>query len=147
MKKVLKKIICFYKENGHIKLNLFGLRISVRNFIVNQLEDCCCIDNLDYFKSQNTVFKHPVGIVIHPSVEIGKNCTIYQNVTIGYGKKNKETNRRVPTIKNNVKIYSNAVVIGGITIGNNAKIGAGSVVINDVPDNATVVGNPAIVVH
>lgn len=147
MKKFLKSILWFYKENGHIKLNILGIKISFRNFIVNQLEDCCCIDNLDYFKSQNTVFKHPVGIVIHPSVEIGKNCTIYQNVTIGYGKKNKETNKNVPIIGDNVKIYSNAVVIGGITIGNNVKIGAGSVVINDVPDNTTVVGNPAIVVH
>jgi len=146
MKKFLKSILWFYKENGHIKLNILGIKISFRNFIVNQLEDCCCIDNLDYFKSQNTVFKHPVGIVIHPSVEIGKNCTIYQNVTIGYGKKNKETNKNVPIIGDNVKIYSNAVVIGGITIGNNVKIGAGSVVINDVPDNSTVVGNPARIV-
>ena len=146
MKKFLKSILWFYKENGHIKLNILGIKISFRNFIVNQLEDCCCIDNLDYFKSQNTVFKHPVGIVIHPSVEIGKNCTIYQNVTIGYGKKNKETNKNVPIIGDNVKIYSNAVVIGGITIGNNVKIGAGSVVLNDIPDNSTVVGNPARIV-
>lgn len=146
MKKFFKSILWLYKENGHIKLNIFGIKISFRNFIVNQLEDCCCIDNLDYFKSKGTTFKHPVGIVIHPNVEIGNNCTIYQNVTIGYGKKNKETNKNVPIIGDNVKIYSNAVVIGGITIGNNVKIGAGSVVINDVPDNTTVVGNPARIV-
>ena len=131
----LKKIFNICKENGHIKLTVFGIKISFKNFLINQLEDCCCINNLEYFKSQGTIFKHPIGVAIHPDVKIGKNCTIFQNVTIGYGKYNEETERNIPKIGNNVRIYANAVVIGGINIGDNVKIGAGSVVINDVPDN------------
>ena len=143
----LKKIFNICKENGHIKLTVFGIKISFKNFLINQLEDCCCINNLEYFKSQGTIFKHPIGVAIHPDVKIGKNCTIFQNVTIGYGKYNEETERNIPKIGNNVRIYANAVVIGGINIGDNVKIGAGSVVINDVPDNAVVAGNPARIIH
>jgi len=143
----LKSIFWIRRENGHIKLTFLGLKISLKNFLINQLEDCCCIDNLDYFKSKGTNFKHPIGIVIHPDVEIGNNCTIFQNVTIGYGKYNEETRRNVPKIGNNVRIYANAIIIGGITIGDNVKIGAGSVVINDIPDNVTVVGNPATIIN
>lgn len=51
-----------------------------------------------------------------------------------------------PTIGNNVRIYSNSVVIGNITIGDNVNIGAGSIVLKSVPSNCTVVGNPAYIV-
>ncbi len=69
---------------------------------------------------------------------IGDNFTCYQNVTIGSGKQNKR-----PRIGNNVTIYTSAIVIGDINIGDNVKIGAGAVVVKDVPNNCTVVGNPA----
>lgn len=70
---------------------------------------------------------------------IGNNCRIVSNVTIGY--KNGE---RV-TIKDNVEILANAVVVGGITIGNNCIIGPGAVVYKSIPDNCVVVGNPAYI--
>lgn len=143
----LKLIFRIFKEDGHIKINIFGLKIAFKNFLVNRLEDCCCINNLDYFKSQGTNFIHPIGVAVHPDIEIGKNCTIFQNVTIGYGKYSEKYKRNIPKIGNNVRIYANAVVVGGINIGDNVKIGAGSVVINDVPDNVVVAGNPARIIH
>lgn len=70
---------------------------------------------------------------------IGKNCRIVSNVTIGY-----KNGKRV-TIKDNVEILANAVIVGGITIGNNCIIGPGAVVFKSIPDNCVVVGNPAYI--
>lgn len=78
--------------------------------------------------------------VIHPQ-SAGVNLFVGHGATIGKGRADKE-GRIYPIIGNNVEIYANAVVFGGITIGNNVKIGAGAVVNKDVPDNCTVVGNP-----
>ena len=71
---------------------------------------------------------------------IGKNLSVYQQVTVGRGKM--IDGNDVPIIGDNVSIYAGAVVVGGIKIGNNAVIGAGAVVTKDVPENATVVGAP-----
>lgn len=71
---------------------------------------------------------------------IGKNFSVYQNVTIGRGKK--IDGNDVPLIGDNVFVGTGAIIIGGIHIGNNVKIGAGTLVNKDVPDNCTVVGNP-----
>lgn len=71
---------------------------------------------------------------------IGENFFCLQNVTVGLGKDG------IPKIGNNVKIYANAVVFGGITIGDNVNIGAGCVVNKSVPSNCSVVGNPAVIV-
>lgn len=73
--------------------------------------------------------------------KIGENCSVYQQVTIGYSNDNK-----APIIGKNVIIYPGAKVIGGITIGDNVVIGANAVVVKDVPDNCTVVGIPAYIV-
>ena len=76
---------------------------------------------------------------------IGDNVTMYQGVTLGGT--GKETGKRHPTIGNNVMISTGAKVLGSITVGDNSKIGAGSVVIHDVPPNSTVVGIPGRVVR
>ena len=83
---------------------------------------------------------HGMGVVIGETCEIGDNVTIYQGVTLGGT--GKEKGKRHPTIKDNTLIASGAKVLGSITVGENAKIGAGSVVLRDVPSNSTVVGIP-----
>lgn len=87
---------------------------------------------------------HGMAVVIGETTEIGDDVTIYQGATLGGT--GKETGKRHPTIGNNVMISSGAKVLGPIKIGDNSKIGAGSVVLKDVPPNCTVVGIPGIVV-
>jgi serine O-acetyltransferase len=87
---------------------------------------------------------HGSGVVIGETAEIGDGCTIYQGVTLGgtslsHGK-------RHPTLGRNVIVGVNSSVLGAIVLGDNAKVGGGSVVVKDVPPNATVVGVPARVV-
>src|SRR3954453_20563270 len=83
---------------------------------------------------------HGMGVVIGETCEIGDNVTIYQGVTLGGT--GKEKGKRHPTVKDNALISTGAKVLGAITIGENAKVGAGSVVLRDVPPNSTVVGIP-----
>lgn len=87
---------------------------------------------------------HGMGVVIGETCEIGEDCTIYQGVTLGGT--GKERGKRHPTLANNVLIATGAKVLGSITIGENSKVGAGSVVLKDVPVNSTVVGIPGVVV-
>lgn len=87
---------------------------------------------------------HGMGVVIGETCEIGDDVTIYQGVTLGGT--GKESGKRHPTVKNNVLIATGAKVLGSITIGENAKIGAGSVVLKEVPPNSTVVGIPGRVI-
>jgi serine O-acetyltransferase len=87
---------------------------------------------------------HGMGVVIGETAEVGDGCTIYQGVTLG-GTSLAKTKRH-PTLERNVTVGSGAAVLGAITIGEGAKIGANSVVVKDVPPNATVVGIPGRVV-
>ena len=72
---------------------------------------------------------------------MGNDCQIWQNVTIGKSSTSPERNR--PTIGNNVRIAAGAIVIGNIHVGNGSTIGAGSVAVKDVPENAIVVNQPS----
>jgi len=87
---------------------------------------------------------HGTGVVIGETAIIGDNVTLYQGVTLGGT--GKEQGKRHPTIGNNVMISTGAKVLGSFTIGDNCKIGAGSVVLEEVPPNSTVVGVPGRVV-
>jgi serine O-acetyltransferase len=87
---------------------------------------------------------HGMGIVIGETCEIGDDVTLYQGVTLGGT--GKEKGKRHPTLGNNVLVASGAKVLGSIMIGENSKIGAGSVVLIDVPSDSTVVGIPGKVV-
>ena len=91
---------------------------------------------------KNAYFPHrAIGVVIHENAVIGENARIQANVVIG-GK----GQSGVPTIGNNVQIGANAVIVGGVEIGDNAIVGAGTVVLKDVPAACVACGVPATVV-
>ena len=87
---------------------------------------------------------HGAGVIIGETAVIGDNVTLYQGVTLGGT--GKETGKRHPTLEDNVMVSAGAKIIGSFTIGENSKIGAGSVVLEAVPPNCTVVGVPGRVV-
>jgi len=87
---------------------------------------------------------HGHGVIIGETAVLGNNVTLYQGVTLGGN--GKEKGKRHPTIGNNVMISAGAKVLGSFSIGDNSKIGAGSVVLSEVPPNSTVVGVPGRVV-
>ena len=87
---------------------------------------------------------HGNGVIIGETAIVGDNVTLYQGVTLGGT--GKEHGKRHPTLCNNVMVSAGAKVLGSFTIGENSKIGAGSVVLEEVPPNSTVVGVPGRVV-
>ena len=88
---------------------------------------------------------HGMGVVIGETAEVHKGTVIYQGVTLGGT--GKERGKRHPTIMENVVISAGAKVLGGFTVGKGAKIGAGAVVLKEVPPYATVVGVPGRIVR
>ncbi|MDT3428582.1 serine O-acetyltransferase [Paenibacillus forsythiae] len=87
---------------------------------------------------------HGMGVVIGETCEIGDDVIIYQGVTLGGT--GKEKGKRHPTVGNNVVIGSGAKVLGSFRIGDNCNVGSNSVVLREVPDSSTVVGNPGRIV-
>jgi serine O-acetyltransferase len=94
---------------------------------------------------QGVFIDHGMGVVIGETAIIGDYCLIYQGVTLGGT--GKETGKRHPTLGENVVLGGGAKVLGNIQIGNDVRIGAGSVVLRDVPSNCTVVGIPGRVIY
>jgi len=87
------------------------------------------------------VIDHGMGVVIGETAEIGDDCYIYHQVTLGVARTS--SGKRHPTVGNNVIIGAGAKVLGPITVGDNARIGSNAVVVDPVPANTTVVGVPA----
>ena len=89
---------------------------------------------------KNLIICHHNGIVIGEKVEIGDNCRIYHQVTLG------QKDNKYPVVKDNVTLFPGCKIIGNITIGNNSIVAPNSVVIKDIPDNAVVSGIPAVII-
>lgn len=87
---------------------------------------------------------HGSGVIIGETAELGDNVTLYQGVTLGGT--GKEQGKRHPTLEDNVMVSAGAKILGSFKIGENSKIGAGSVVLKEVPPNCTVVGVPGRIV-
>lgn len=87
---------------------------------------------------------HGAGVVIGETAIVGEDVTLYQGVTLGGT--GKEQGKRHPTIEDGVVVGSGAKILGNITVGKNCRIGAGSVVLRNVPDNSTVVGVPGHII-
>lgn len=85
---------------------------------------------------------HGMGVVIGETAVIGDYCTIYHGATLG-GTGNEKTQKRHPSLGNNVIVGAGVTILGPVHIGNNCKIGADSVVLFDMPDNSTAVGTKA----
>ena len=91
------------------------------------------------------VIDHGTGIVIGETAELGDDCLLYQGVTLGGT--GKDIGKRHPTLGNNVMVGAGAKVLGPFRVGDNARIAANSVVLREVPPNATVVGVPGHIVR
>lgn len=92
------------------------------------------------------IFPHPYGIVIGGYSKIGQNCHIGQHVTIGGNMGKQKNGQTQPVIGNDCFICANSIVVGPITIGDNVIIGAGSMVIHDIPSNVGAAGNPCRII-
>ena len=88
---------------------------------------------------KGVMFDHAYGIVVGETSVIGDNCTIFHNVYLG----GKGSGDRHPKIGNNVVVGAQSVICGNLKIGDNSKIAANSVILEDVPPNTTMAGNPA----
>ena len=131
---------------SHIKLrhNMERIKIPVIPKILfwfDRFIFSCDIPN-KVIIGEDVVFPHyGLGCIFHERTVIGNHCRIYQHVTIGC-----RNGIGPPIIGDYVLIGAGAILLGAIKIGNNVCIGAGAVVVHDIPDNCTVVGNPASII-
>lgn len=154
MKKLIQSMIQHYNHNKYWKMREKFTDLStnklLRYYYLYKIKKMDAFSNASMgtntdvsavFESRPVLPHGLNGIIVSQYAKIGKNCTIYHQVTIG-----SKEDKFAPVIGDNVIIYPHAIIIGGINIGNNAVIGAGAVVTKDVPENAVVAGNPAKVI-
>lgn len=123
------------------KLPLGGILSRLFNLYANLVSGCYISERASI--GGGFYLPHPTGIVIGEGVIIGKNSTIYQNVTLGSSNLKASS---YPTLGEDVTIFANAVIVGRLSIGDRARIGAGAIVLKDVPSEQYAVGNPARVI-
>ena len=122
----------------------FYLRIGkCRVFLRFLLPDIKCYSFEGCEIGGGWVLMHGFGVVLNGCAKIGRNCTMYHGVTIGVANDLK----KMPVIGDNVFIGADAKILGGVRVGKNVKIGAGAIVLEDVPDDCTVVGQKAKVIQ
>lgn len=94
---------------------------------------------------ENIFIDHGMGVVIGETAIVGDQVKLYHGVTLG-GTGNDKGKKRHPTIQHDVEIGANATLLGNITVGHHARVGAGAIVLSDVPPYATAVGIPARII-
>jgi serine O-acetyltransferase len=104
------------------------------------MKEMGCVIPLETIIESKPELPHSIyGIFISKKAKIGKNCTIFQHVTIGSNYTKDSKGYGFPTIGNNVMIGVGAKIIGNVTVGNNVRIGANAIVTKNIPNNCTVI--------
>lgn len=147
---------CRWKQIPHTRFSLCRILVSDRAFRnllyyrVGPLRRLLswCLPGYDHLQITTPRSKLGGGLIIQhgfatiiSAESIGRNCKIYQQVTIGYNHRQK-----APVLGDNVEVCCGAKIIGGVHVGNNVLVGANAVVVKDVPDNSIVAGIPAEVI-
>jgi len=140
-----KKLLASIRQYQRLRNKASFFSIVLSKFCVFQYRFWSVVTGADIPINSNLggglLITHPNGIVIHPKAVIGPNCLIFQQVTIG------ARDGGVPVIGGNVDIGAGAKIIGDVLIGDHVRIGANSVVLENIPDGATVVGIPARIIN
>ena len=136
-------LICRQKSDRHlyrISVNQGGVvkKLASMLFMKRVRDNGSSIGNLNCFKEYPILPHGFLGIFISQDAKIGKNCVIFQQVTIGSNMLLDSKGMGAPTIGDNVYIGAGAKIIGNVHVGDNCRIGANAVVVKDVPDNTTV---------
>lgn len=138
---LLSRDIWYLKERvGKNRSYLIAYYAKLK-FLGSYIGNTCQLDDVPFF---------PHGlksIFISGEAHIGKNCVIYQQVTIGSNTLADSKHRGAPDIGDNCLIGAGAQIIGNVKIGNNCRIGAGAVVVEDVPENSLVVAQKPRIIH